>query len=253
MPDTPNRKRLLLLGGTREARQLAEALSSDPTWLITSSLAGITRTPDAIAGDVRTGGFGGRDGLVKYLTEHRIDVVADATHPYATTISRNAQTAAAAIGCRYLRLCRPPWQPDADDTWIGARDVADAASCIAPDASVFLTIGRQQLAPFMARRDITLVARIIEPPDSDVTDNVTVILARPPFALADEIALMRRHAVDTLVTKNAGGSAVAAKLAAARQLGLSVIMIARPEGQPPVDAETVAEMRALLASLHHDT
>lgn len=253
MPHTPDRKRLLLLGGTRDARRLAEALAEDPRWLITSSLAGITRSPDAIAGAVRTGGFGGSAGLAHYLREQHIDVVVDATHPFATTISHNAHRAAAAFGCRYVRLARPPWQPGPDDVWVEARDVADAARRIAPASTVFLTIGRQQLAPFVVRRDIALIARMIEPPAAGIADTTTVILARPPFRLADEIALMRNHAVDVLVTKNAGGDAVAAKLAAARELGINVIMIARPAGQPPADATTVAEMLAVLADLHHDT
>lgn len=253
MRSATNPKRLLILGGTREARHLADALANDARWSITSSLAGATRQPHNIAGNVRTGGFGGSTGLAKYLHETEIDIVIDATHPFAATISQNARTAASEAGCVYLKLCRPAWQPGPGDNWMAARDVAHAAELVEPNSTVFLTIGRQQLAPFADRRDLTLIARMIEPPAPHFAERMTVILARPPFETTDEVTLMQTHRVGVLVTKNAGGPAVDNKLAAARQLGLPVVMIDRPAGQPPADAATVDEMLELLAGSHHGT
>ncbi|MGI9407799.1 MAG: cobalt-precorrin-6A reductase [Hyphomicrobiaceae bacterium] len=244
-------KRVLILGGTTEARELAAELAKDRRWSIISSLAGRTRAPAHIAGDVRIGGFGGPSGLADFIRADNVDVIIDATHPYADTISDNARTAARATGCRYLRLCRPPWHPVSGDTWLDAADNEAAARIIKTGATALLTIGHKGLGPFIARRDIRLIARMIEPMEGRAPDHVDIILKRPPFWLEDELALMRDRQVDTLVTKNAGGSMVAAKLAAARTLGLPVIMIARPQNQPHCDATTVSQTIALLN--HEDT
>lgn len=248
-------RRLLILGGTSEARDLARALgertaNGDRRWSVISSLAGRTSAPEPIAGDVRSGGFGGASGLADYIATERIDAIVDATHPFAEAISRQAAEAASATGAKYHRLVRPPWTPEPGDAWSPATTVEEAAGQLPAGAAVFLTIGRQQLAPFVTRRDIRLVARMIEPPDPPLPDSVEVILARPPFTIEAERRLLADRRIDVVVTKNAGGELVRAKLVAARALGLPVIMIERPADQLPADATTVAGILALLD--HHD-
>ncbi len=238
--------RVLLLGGTQEARELAVVLDSDPRFTIISSLAGRTRHPDPTSRNVRRGGFGGAGGLVDYASANDIAVIVDATHPFAEMISNNAEQAARELGIAYKRLSRPAWHPRHGDNWISASSVAAAAALVPSQTTAFLTIGRQQISAFAARCDIRIVARMIELPEPPLPDTVEFVLARPPFSLADELATLQRHRVEILVTKNAGGNAVAAKLHAARQLALPVIMIDRPTGQPPADTESVTDMIALL-------
>ena len=255
MAEARSTRRLLILGGTGEARELARVLDETPVrggtrWSVISSLAGRTSTPEPVAGPTRRGGFGGTPGLVAYLAANAIDVIVDATHPFAESISLQAADAAAAAGIACYRLVRPPWTPEPGDTWITVRDVAEAAARVPAGARVFLTIGRQQLAPFLARQDIRLVARMIEPPDPPLPDRAELILARPPFSADGERALLTARRIDMVVTKNAGGDQVRAKLDAARDLGLPVMMIARPPDQPPADAGTVRELLSLLA--RHD-
>ncbi|MEM8973697.1 MAG: cobalt-precorrin-6A reductase [Pseudomonadota bacterium] len=244
--------RLLLLGGTREARELAEKLANDRRWAVISSLAGRTREPEALTGQVRVGGFGGVAGLETYLAQQDIGIVVDATHPFAQAISLNARTAAEKMELPYLRLCRPPWQPGESDRWLNAANLEQAAEMVAPGCKVLLTIGRQELGPFLQRSDIRIVARMIEEPQKPVPSNAELILARPPFRVSDELALLRDKEIDVLVTKNAGGSSVEAKLEAARELGVDVIMIARPGDAPAVDAQSVDELMQLLQR-HHAT
>lgn len=244
--------RLLLLGGTREARELAERLAHDERWSVISSLAGRTSEPERLAGQVRVGGFGGVVGLAGYLSRNQIDVIVDATHPFAEVISHNALSAAMQTGVPHLRFCRPPWQPGVGDQWLMARDVQHAAELIDPGAHVLLTIGRQELAPFLQRDDVHVVARMIEAPEQGVPRHVEIVLARPPFTVPDELALLRDRRINVLVTKNAGGASVEAKLTAARQLGLPVIMIERPHDAPRADAETVTQLMHLLDA-HHAT
>ena len=237
---------MLLLGGTREARELAEALSDDGRWKVISSLAGRTRDPEAVPSEIRVGGFGGMDGLAAFLKEGAIDLVVDATHPFAEVISRNAVGAAGQLGLPYLRLCRPAWRGEAGDRWQSVANVQQAADVLSPGHRVFLTIGRQKLAPFFARDDVRIVARMIEAPTVPVPPHVEIILARPPFEVSDEAELMQAREINVLVTKNAGGPSVESKLIAARNLGLPVIMIERSQNGVPVDAETVAELIVLL-------
>ena len=237
---------MLLLGGTREARELAEALSDDKRWKIISSLAGRTHDPEAVPSEIRIGGFGGMNGLTAYLKEEAIDLVVDATHSFAEVISRNAVDAAGQVGLPYLRLCRPAWRSEAGDRWRPVANMQQAADVLSPGHRVFLTIGRQELAPFLARDDVRIIARMIEVPTASVPPHVEIILARPPFEVSDEAKLMQSSEIDVLVTKNAGGPSVESKLIAARKLGLPVIMIERNQNGVPVDAETVAELIVLL-------
>ncbi|MEM6495110.1 MAG: cobalt-precorrin-6A reductase [Pseudomonadota bacterium] len=244
--------RLLLLGGTREARELAACLAKDRRWAVISSLAGRTREPEALTGQVRVGGFGGVYGLETYLAQQTIRVLVDATHPFAEAISLNAREAAGKMNIPYLRLCRPAWQPERSDRWILASDVKNAAEMVAPGSRIFLTIGRQELAPFLQRSDVMIVARMIEAPKDPVPAHAELILARPPFSVADELATLRGKGIDVLVTKNAGGVSVEAKLEAARELGVSVIMIERPGDAPAIDAQSVDDLLGLLEQ-HHAT
>jgi len=239
-------KRLLLLGGTQEARELAQRLTSEKLWSVISSLAGRTRAPLPLAGHVISGGFGGDDNFTAFLRSERIEMVVDATHPFATAITTRTHHLTNASGIPYLRLARPSWVASRADNWRPVPTVEEAALALPTDARILLTIGRQKLAPFLARRDLTIFARMIDQPTIDIPNNCTVLLARPPFTISEETALMIEHGVDHLVTKNAGGDALAAKLTAARARSIPVIMIERPINQPPANATTVAELMKLL-------
>jgi precorrin-6A/cobalt-precorrin-6A reductase len=234
-------RRVLILGGTGEARGLAGALVARGVDVVTS-LAGVTAAPVLPAGEVRRGGFGGVEGLKDYLVEAGIAVVVDATHPFAAVISRHAGEAARQCGVVCLRLERPAWRPGPGDFWTEVADVAAAVAALAPGATALVTIGRKELAAFAERRDVRVVARAIEPPGFELPPTWKLVLARPPFTLEAEMALMREAGVSVLVTKNAGGEATRAKLDAARALGLPVVMVARPVKPDAETAGTVEEM-----------
>lgn len=232
--DDPGVRTVLILGGTGEARSLAERLVRRPDLTVVSSLAGRTARPQLPPGRVRVGGFGGSAGLADYLREQNIDLVIDATHPHAGRISANARAACERAGVRLRVLSRPAWTPGPGDRWIAAADYAEAARRIPADCRrPLLTIGRQNLAPFAARPEMTYVVRLIDAPETPLPlPRYRVVVARGPFTHADERALMTGHDIDCLVTKNSGGGA-AAKLAAARELALPVVMIAAPATAPP--------------------
>ena len=179
-------------------------------------------------GEVRVGGFGGEEGLYAYLKDGIFAALADATHPFAAQISQHGFNAAKRAGLPYLRLEREPWQPAAGDHWIGVPNMAGAVAALPSDSRVMLTIGRKEIAPFLARGDISGVARMIDKSPLPMPANWQVILARPPFSFQAECDVLTKHRTTHLVTKNAGGAQTEAKLAAARALGLPVIMIARP-------------------------
>lgn len=226
--------RVLLLGGTAEARTVASLLVGQGIDVVTS-LAGVTSSPVPPEGTVRTGGFGGVDGLVAYLAREHISLLADATHPYAAVMSAHAAEAAARAGISCVRLERPAWQPLAGERWCDVDSVSDAARQVPSGRRVLLSIGAKEAGLFLVRDDIGGVARMIEPPVEPATANWQILLERPPFTLERELDLMRRAGVDTLVTKNSGGGQVAAKLSAARQLGLDIWMVRRPP-KPAVPA-----------------
>jgi precorrin-6A/cobalt-precorrin-6A reductase len=244
-PDT-----ILVLAGTAEAREVADRLDHRG-WKVISSLAGLTRQPMLPHGTVRSGGFGGTAGLVRFLSEARIGAIVDATHPFAERMSRQAREAAGIVGIPCLRLMRPEWQPPAGAAWTEVATASLAAAALPSAARVLLTIGRQGIAPFLARADLTGLARMIEAPDGPWPHNWQLILARPPFTLEAERALMRAHAITHLVSKNAGGDMTAAKLKAAEELGIAVVLIARPSaahGEISTTAEAlVAHLEALLS------
>jgi len=236
---------VLILGGTAEARGLAGLLSEagyDPV----TSLAGVTQSPGDTRGKVRSGGFGGVEGLCRYLAAERFDVLVDATHPFAAVISNYAKEAAERSGLPLLRLERPAWAAEPADRWLEVSNNVAAVSAIPPQARVLLTIGRKEVAPYFSRSDITGIARMIEPADMEVTANWQILLARPPFSVEEELRLLTDNAISHLVTKNSGGQETYAKLVAARMTGVAVIMIRRPL-KPSVP--TVADPFSALAFL----
>ncbi|MFD7687690.1 cobalt-precorrin-6A reductase [Streptomyces sp. NPDC059781] len=220
---------VLVLGGTTEARALAGELSVRPGLRVTTSLAGRVTRPGAVAGELRVGGFGGARGLADWLREQRVDAVVDATHPFAETITANAARAATATGLPLVVLRRPGWQPGPGDRWHPVPSL-DAAADLLPRLGrrVLLTTGRLGLAAFARLTDLCFVVRSVEPPEPPVPPHTRVLLARGPFTVADETALLRDHRVDVLVTKDSGGAATAAKLTAARDLALPVVVVRRP-------------------------
>ena len=218
---------ILILGGTRAARDLAGLLLAEGFSPITS-LAGATSDPQMPPGKVRTGGFGGPEGLAAYVREEGIAAVVDATHPFAAVISANAVAAAQTCSVPLLRLERPEWQAEPGDAWIMVPSIAAAVDVLPSGARVLATIGRKEIGSFFARSDIGGVARMIEAPPDSVPPNWTILRERPPFTVESEQHLITHHAITHLVTKNAGGSDTAAKLAAARALHIPVVMVARP-------------------------
>jgi len=220
---------VLVLGGTTEARELATALAGRPGTRVTTSLAGRVRRPGEVPGDLRVGGFGGAEGLAAWLRERRVDAVADATHPFAGTITANAARAAAATGVPLVVLRRPGWRPGPGDRWHPVPSLAAAADLLPRlGRRVFLTTGRLGLAAFAHLTEPHFVIRSVEPPEPPLPAHTDILLARGPFTVADETALLRDHRIDVLVTKDSGGAATSAKLTAARDLALPVVVVQRP-------------------------
>ena len=238
-------KRILILGGTSDARVLAGELGAAGFETVTS-LAGVTRAPSLPVGEVRIGGFGGEEGLYNFVKSGNFAAIADATHPFAVQISQHGFNAAARAGISYLRLEREPWVPVSGDRWISVPNIKGAVDALPAQARALLTIGRKEIAPFLARGDLSGVARMIEKTSLPLPLNWQLILARPPFNLEDEHNLLITHRVTHLVTKNAGGPQTEAKLLAARVLSLPVLMIARP-AKPK--AKTFASAAAFVAAL----
>lgn len=220
---------VLILGGTAEARELAGRLAGQGGLRTVSSLAGRVRDPALPAGEVRIGGFGGAGGLADWLTAQHVAAVVDATHPFAQGISANAAAACARTGTPLLSLVRPPWVPGERDTWHEAGSLAGAARLLPSlGRRAFLTTGRQGLAAFAALDQTWFLIRCVDPPSGPLPAAREIILARGPYDAAAERELMRGHRIDVLVTKNSGGGLTAGKLDAARELGLPVVMVARP-------------------------
>lgn len=228
----PDKTRILILGGTGDARMLAEGLVAAGHEVITS-LAGVTEHPVLPPGEIRQGGFGGASGLRTYLQSAGIALVIDATHPFAARMSAHAADACRSLNLPLLRFERPQWQPRAGDRWTFVASTEDAARALPSGARVLLTIGRQEVAPFFARPDLSGVARMIEAPPAEPPEKWTILRQRPPFETGAEMALMALTGITHLVTKNSGGSSTQGKLEAARKLSLPVVMIERPV-KPPV-------------------
>lgn len=234
----------LILGGTTEATALARLLVGHADIDATVSLAGRTKNPVLPPLPTRIGGFGGVDGLVAHLVGQGIGAVVDATHPFADQISANAAAACARAGVPLLVLTRRPWVAGPGDRWIGVPDMEAAAESLRPlGRTVFLTIGRQELAPFEAVPDKAYVIRAVDPPEPmPALPRARLILDRGPFTLEGELALLAEHGVEVIVSKNSGGTATEAKLEAARQRRVPVVMVERPRGNgvPEVHDATAA-------------
>jgi precorrin-6A/cobalt-precorrin-6A reductase len=239
----PDSRRLLILGGTGEARQLADSLAGRDGLTVITSLAGRTVAPLRPAGELRIGGFGGAEGLAGYLRSAKIDLVIDATHPYAAAISRHAVAAAEATGRPLLRLERTAWQAEAGDHWIEVDSLAAAARA-APSLGrrAFLTIGIKELAAFAEVPDIWFLVRLVAAPEEPPPLlSHSIILGRGPFATEAERELLREHRIDLIIAKNSGGTATHGKIVAARELGLPVMLLRRPPLPP---AETAGSIEA---------
>lgn len=241
--------KLLVLGGTTEASALARALAGDRRFTATLSLAGRTANPVPQPLDCRIGGFGGVEGLAHYLSEHGIDALIDATHPFAAQMTRHAALAAQFTGTKLLVVLRPEWRAEAGDRWVAVDGMVEAAGALgSTPRRVLLTVGRKDLAPFAAAPWHRYVIRSVDAPPGDaLPPHAEIITARGPFTEADERQLLVERGIEVLVTKNSGGSATRAKLAAARRLGLQVIMVARPA--PPAGVELVATAAEAMAWL----
>lgn len=242
--------RVLILGGTGDASQLAIAASNLPGIEIISSLAGRTRQPAAIATQARIGGFGGTEGLVAYLQDQAIALLIDATHPFAAQVSFNGATAAKICGIPHLMLIRPAWQPIEGDRWIEVDDLKAAAEILLGLAKrVFLTIGRQELSAFAHLEDIWFLMRMIDSPTSDTPiPKGQLLLERGPFSLANERELFKKYQIEAIVSKNSGGEATYAKIIAARELSLPVVMVKRP---PVPESDRVSDIESALKWLQN--
>lgn len=214
---------ILLLAGTTEARKMGWLLA-DYGVAAVATLAGETKAPADMGIAVETGGFGGEDGFRAFLAQRGITGVIDATHPFAVRITERTYRICTELGLPYMQLMRPHWEPEPDDTWFMVDDMAQVADFIPQGARVLVAAGRK------AAEDLSLpgrevFVRVIDPQPEK--DGVTWIIGRPPFSLAEEVDLLRRHRIDWIIAKNAGGAADG-KLLAARQLHLPVVMVNRP-------------------------
>ncbi|WP_448192383.1 cobalt-precorrin-6A reductase [Azospirillum sp. sgz301742] len=236
--------RVLILGGTTEAAGLARALNG---FEVITSLAGRTRTPAALPGRVRVGGFGGAQGLAEYLEAEGIEALVDATHPFAVRISANAAQAVRLRPTPWLMLVRPEWTAQRGDCWTCVPDITKAADAVPAGARAFLAIGRQELAPFAERADAWFLIRSVEPPDGPLPPRHRVVTARGPFRVEDEAALLMEHRIGLLVAKNSGGDDT--KLVAARRLGIPVVLVERPALPDGERVGTVDEAVAWLGRL----
>jgi precorrin-6A/cobalt-precorrin-6A reductase len=242
--------KVLILGGTTEARRLAERLAQRSGLEVILSLAGRTASPVAHAVPIRVGGFGGAEGLADHLAAERVDALIDATHPYAHIISQNAAAAARKTGVPFVALRRPPWSAVAGDRWLEVSDARAAVDAIGHEGrNVFITIGRNELAPFARAPQHRYLIRSVDPVDPPLPiPHVIYITARGPFSEADDRALMTQHKIEVVISKNSGGSAAYGKIAAARGLGIEVIMLRRPLAP---DAPSVNSVEDALAWLDH--
>lgn len=243
--------RVLVLGGTTEASALARLLAGDSRFNTTLSLAGRTANPSPQPLATRSGGFGGIEGLARWLREETIDVVIDATHPYAAQMSANALAACAQTGVPLGSIVRPAWTRREDDSWQIVSSAEAAATALGKTPRrVFLSLGRQDLHAFTSAPQHRYVARTIEAPQqAALPPNIRILQARGPFDRDSEAKLLSDEQIDVIVSKNSGGTATYAKIEAARELDLPVIMIARPDKPAGHVLQSPEEAVAWLAHL----
>jgi precorrin-6A/cobalt-precorrin-6A reductase len=233
--------RILILGGTTEARALGERCATRGGLDVTLSLAGRTVLPVPHAVPIRAGGFGGARGLADYLMANEINALIDATHPYASVISANAVEAARTTGVAFIALRRLPWIKVAGDHWTEVNDTAAAVGAIGREPRrVFVALGRNDLAPFAAAPQHVYLFRSVDPIEPPLPlPQATYITARGPFSEAGDCALMQAHGVEVVIAKNSGGKAAYGKIAAARVLGIEVILVRRPAAAAAPAVETI--------------
>ncbi len=245
--------RLLILGGTGEASALARAVLArfGDGIEVTTALAGRTRRPGPIAGQVRIGGFGGTPGLADYLVTRRVDRLIDATHPFAAEISSAARLACDQVRVPRLLLVRPAWRRHPLDRWIEVDSVEAAAQIVGRvGRRALLTVGSGEVAAFAPANGVRFVVRMIDPPRQPLPLRFhEVVLGRGPFGLTEERHLLQRYAIDVLVCKSSGGAATEAKLVAARELSLPVIMVRRPPVERGLSVDTIDAALDWLAGL----
>lgn len=248
------KQRLLILGGTGEANQLAAKAAKIDKIEVITSLAGRTQKPVTPIGTVRVGGFGGKLGLIEYLQEQKIDLLIDATHPFAAQISFNAAAATAKLRLPHLMLVRPAWQQVAGDNWLEVVNNEAAAQILPQQAQrVFLTIGRQELAAFAHLKSQWFLMRMIDPPIAEtLIPTGKLLLEKGPFSLEHERQLLTEYQIDLIVSKNSGGDATFAKIIAARELKIPVVMVQRP-ATPKVEQVANVEAAINWLSRHQTT
>lgn len=222
-------KTILILSGTAEAFDLAAKLQKEqPDWRIISSLAGRTQNPKLPTGEIRIGGFCGVDGLIDYISKQNVDKIYDATHPFALNISKNAVQAAQQSGIDYEKISRQPWQKTKGDNWIEVASIQEAADRLPENATAFLALGRQYIKAFEHRTDCHFIVRMVDQPDDVPLSSYEIIQGLPNSAASDEQRLFTRHNITHLVTRNSGGEKSYAKIIAAREAQIPIIMIKRP-------------------------
>jgi len=235
---------LLILGGTAEARELAGVLHSRGVPVI-SSLAGRVAAPRLPPGEVRIGGFGGRERLERWLAEHDVFAVVDATHPFAARMSASAGVACARAGVPLLRLERPGWRERPGDRWHWVDDVEAAAGVVAGLGDrALLALGRQEVAAFAGIDSTWFLIRSVGPPDPPLPPRHELLLDRGPFTVSGELGVLDEHRIDVVITRDSGGDQTVAKLDAARVRGLPVVVVRRPPSPGTTAVTTVAEAAA---------
>lgn len=227
--ETQSREIILILGGTREAAELASQLvARHPEARIITSLAGRTKEPAPLAGEVRVGGFGGPEGLARFLADNAVTRLIDATHPFARQISVNAVTAAKIAGVPLDVKTREPWRRQPDDHWIEVGSLEQARDAIPSGARVLLALGSQHIGLFETRDDVHFVVRMVDPPQTPLAlADYALVIGRPGDSAATETMLLIAHAITHIVCRNSGGKAAYAKIEAARQMRLPVIIVSR--------------------------
>ena len=224
---------ILILGGTREAAALAaELAAAHPHWRIITSLAGRTKEPKPVAGEVRTGGFGGVEGLADYLRRERVTSLIDATHPFALQISANAKRAAELTGIPLDTRTRPPWQKQKGDKWLEVGSLEEARDAIPPGARVLLALGSQHIAPFASRADVHFIVRMVDKPEQPLPLPDHELVIGMPGDVAAETALLKRHKVTHIVCRNSGGDGAYAKVEAAQFVVIPIILVSRFSSLP---------------------
>lgn len=240
-------KKLLVLGGSQEARELTERVIQIPHLEVIVSLAGRTCQPSIKGAKIVTGGFGGVNGLIAYLQREKIDFVVDATHPFATQISQQVKIATSRLNIPQVTLTRGDWSPTTGDNWYEVDNYQRAAEII-PELGkkrIFLTIGRQQLTEFAHLSSFWFLMRMIETPTNPTKlPPGEILLQRGPFTVVEERSLLEKHQIELIVSKNSGGKSTVAKVIAARQLKLPIVMIKRPQ-----QGEHLSQVESVIAWL----